>query len=129
MTTDPKLDLFQPIGQAVETIDTVPEGAADADAEADEPQVVDNIESLCMNCEEQGMTRLFLTRIPFFKEVVLMSFECPHCHFRNSEIQSVCISRAPAAGDPGLTHVHLHRRDKSKSVDANTYSKSLRKPT
>lgn len=41
-----------------------------------------------MNCHEQGMTRLLLTRIPFFREVVLMSFSCPHCHFRNSEIQS-----------------------------------------
>lgn len=41
-----------------------------------------------MNCHEQGTTRLFLTRIPFFREVVLMSFECPHCHFKNSEIQS-----------------------------------------
>lgn len=41
-----------------------------------------------MNCHEQGTTRLLLTRIPFFREVVLMSFDCPHCHFRNSEIQS-----------------------------------------
>lgn len=84
-TTSP--DMFQSIGQAVETIDTVPEGAG-AEIES-EPQVVDNIDSLCMNCEEQGITRLFLTRIPFFKEVVLMSFECPHCGYRNSEIQSV----------------------------------------
>lgn len=35
----------------------------------------------------QGTTRLLLTRIPFFREIVIMSFECPHCHFRNSEIQ------------------------------------------
>ena len=49
---------------------------------------VDEIESLCMNCHEQGTTRLLLTRIPFFKEVVLMSFDCPSCSFRNSEIQS-----------------------------------------
>lgn len=41
-----------------------------------------------MNCHEQGITRLLLTRIPFFREVVLMSFECPHCYFKNSEIQS-----------------------------------------
>jgi zinc finger protein len=41
-----------------------------------------------MNCHEQGNTRLLLTRIPFFREVVLMSFECPHCHFKNCEIQS-----------------------------------------
>lgn len=48
---------------------------------------VREIESLCMNCHEQGTTRLLLTRIPFFREVILMSFECPHCHFKNSEIQ------------------------------------------
>lgn len=41
-----------------------------------------------MNCHDQGITRLLLTRIPFFREVVLMSFECPHCHFKNCEIQS-----------------------------------------
>jgi len=41
-----------------------------------------------MNCEEQGITRLLLTRIPFFRDVILMAFECPHCGFRSSEVQS-----------------------------------------
>lgn len=60
-----------------------------ANAESyDDNKVVDEIESLCMNCEEQGITKLLLTIIPFFKEVILMSFECPHCGFKNSEIQS-----------------------------------------
>lgn len=36
----------------------------------------------------QGTTRLLLTRIPHFKEVILMAFECPHCGNRNNEIQS-----------------------------------------
>lgn len=45
------------------------------------------IESLCMNCHKQGTTRLLLTSIPFYKDVVLMSFSCPHCHFRSSEVQ------------------------------------------
>jgi len=45
------------------------------------------IESLCMNCHEQGTTRILLTKIPFFKEVVLMAFDCPHCHYRSSGIQ------------------------------------------
>ena len=49
---------------------------------------VEEIESLCMNCHENGTTKLLLTRIPFFKEIVLTSFDCPHCSFRNSEIQS-----------------------------------------
>lgn len=48
---------------------------------------VQEIESLCMNCHENGITRLLLTSIPYFREVVIMSFECPHCGFKNSEIQ------------------------------------------
>src|SRR5277367_3558028 len=36
----------------------------------------------------KGTTRLLLTRIPFFREIILMSFFCPHCNFKNSEIQS-----------------------------------------
>lgn len=35
----------------------------------------------------QGTTRLLLTRIPHFREIVLMAFECPHCYERNSEVQ------------------------------------------
>lgn len=34
------------------------------------------------------MTRLLLTKIPFFREIILMSFYCPHCHFKNTEVQS-----------------------------------------
>lgn len=37
---------------------------------------------------KQGTTRMLLTRIPFFKEIILMSFECPHCGYKNNEIQS-----------------------------------------
>ena len=33
------------------------------------------------------MTRLLLTKIPFFREVILSSFYCEHCHFRNNEVQ------------------------------------------
>lgn len=33
------------------------------------------------------MTRLLLTRIPYFREIILMSFYCEHCHFKNNEIQ------------------------------------------
>ncbi|KAM3579316.1 nucleolar zinc-finger protein [Umbelopsis sp. WA50703] len=46
------------------------------------------IESLCMQCHETGITRLLLTKIPHFKEVIVMAFECEHCGFRNNELQS-----------------------------------------
>lgn len=46
------------------------------------------IESLCMNCYKNGTTRLLLTRIPFFREIIVSSFTCDHCHWSNTEIQS-----------------------------------------
>ncbi|XP_069675200.1 zinc finger protein ZPR1 [Periplaneta americana] len=55
---------------------------------ADDPDPeTTEIESLCVNCGENGTTRVLLTKIPFYKEVVLMSFECEHCGFKNNEIQ------------------------------------------
>ncbi|CAL1609147.1 unnamed protein product [Knipowitschia caucasica] len=46
------------------------------------------IESLCMNCMQNGTTKLLLTRVPFFKEIIVSSFSCDHCHWSNTEIQS-----------------------------------------
>lgn len=45
------------------------------------------IESLCMNCYAQGTTRLLLTKIPYYKDIILSSFECDSCHFKNNDIQ------------------------------------------
>ncbi|XP_022191605.1 zinc finger protein ZPR1 [Nilaparvata lugens] len=56
------------------------------DADDPDPETTE-IESLCLNCGDNGITRLLLTKIPFYKEVVLMSFECEHCGFKNNEIQ------------------------------------------
>lgn len=36
----------------------------------------------------QGITRLLLTKIPYFREIILMSFSCDHCGFKNTEIQA-----------------------------------------
>ncbi|KAJ8280096.1 hypothetical protein GJAV_G00050490 [Gymnothorax javanicus] len=46
------------------------------------------MESLCMNCYENGSTRMLLTKIPFFKEIIISSFTCSHCNWSNTEIQS-----------------------------------------
>ncbi|KAJ6640698.1 Zinc finger protein [Pseudolycoriella hygida] len=59
----------------------------DLNADDAEPETTE-IESCCMNCYENGKTRLLLTKIPFYKEVVLMSFSCDACGFANNEIQS-----------------------------------------
>ncbi|XP_008319258.1 zinc finger protein ZPR1 [Cynoglossus semilaevis] len=56
-----------------------------ADDEDWQPTV---IESLCMNCYKNGTTRLLLTKIPFFKEIIVSSFSCDHCSWANTEIQS-----------------------------------------
>ncbi|KAL2160394.1 hypothetical protein VTH06DRAFT_1567 [Thermothelomyces fergusii] len=80
-------ELFNPIGQKVEKV----ENAASADdrngTADDDDKVVEEIESLCMNCEENGTTRLLLTKIPYFREVIIMSFSCDKCGFANNEIQ------------------------------------------
>jgi len=76
-------DLFEDMGRQVDRMTSGVPGDADADQ-----KVVDEIESLCMNCHDNGTTRLLLTRIPFFREIIIMSFNCPHCHFQNNEIQS-----------------------------------------
>lgn len=48
---------------------------------------VTEIESLCMNCQEKGTTRILMTKIPFFKEIVIMAFTCPHCGYRTNEVE------------------------------------------
>ncbi|KAI9844946.1 MAG: nucleolar zinc-finger protein [Thelocarpon superellum] len=75
-------ELFESVGQKVESLQV---GQSESEGEL---QPVDEIESLCMNCHENGTTRLLLTRIPYFHEVILSSFACPHCHFKDSNIQS-----------------------------------------
>lgn len=77
-------DLFQDMGQKVNGL------GVNGHAEGHEPEqrVVEEIESLCMNCHADGTTRILLTRIPFFREIVIMSFSCPECGLQNNEIQS-----------------------------------------
>ncbi|GAB7362721.1 hypothetical protein MBLNU230_g3027t1 [Neophaeotheca triangularis] len=75
-------DLFEDMGRKVEGMGGL------ADGESSEPKVVDEVESLCMNCHADGTTRLLLTKIPYFREIIITSFYCQECHFKNSEIQS-----------------------------------------
>ncbi|CAG8711030.1 14201_t:CDS:2 [Cetraspora pellucida] len=64
--------LFQEIGEIVE--------------EEDDTKPTE-IESYCMNCEQNGITKLLLTRIPHWRDIVIMSFDCEHCGFSNNEVQ------------------------------------------
>ncbi|OIV93319.1 hypothetical protein TanjilG_23091 [Lupinus angustifolius] len=45
------------------------------------------VESLCMRCGENGITRFLLTSIPNFRKILLSAFECTHCNERNNEVQ------------------------------------------
>uniref|UniRef100_A0A8D2AQ53 Zinc finger ZPR1-type domain-containing protein n=1 Tax=Sciurus vulgaris TaxID=55149 RepID=A0A8D2AQ53_SCIVU len=54
----------------------------------DEEQQPTEIESLCMNCYRNSITRLLLTKIPFFREIIVSSFSCELCGWSNTEIQS-----------------------------------------
>lgn len=58
----------------------------DLASEMDDPQVT-VISSLCMLCHEMGTTRLLMTRIPHYKEVLITSFECEHCGNKNTAYQ------------------------------------------
>ncbi|KAK4440330.1 Zinc finger protein ZPR1 [Sesamum alatum] len=64
------------VGSVVEAV-----SAQDSDAPLYE------IESLCMRCGENGITRFLLTLIPHFRKILLSAFECPHCGERNNEVQ------------------------------------------
>jgi len=77
-------DLFEDMGRKVEGMNL--NGSDDTDDTT--MKTTDEIESMCMNCHDNGMTRLLLTKIPYFKEIVISSFTCDHCGFKNSEIQS-----------------------------------------
>lgn len=80
--------LFKPVGEAANEVQEENDNGVSLTGASDAMgHPVQEIESLCMNCEKNGVTRLLLTSIPYFREVVLMSFECPHCGFKNSEIQ------------------------------------------
>ncbi|KAJ6439576.1 zinc finger protein zpr1 [Purpureocillium lavendulum] len=97
-------EFFQSIGSKVE--DLAP-AATDGEpvSQDDERKPVEEIESLCMNCGENGVTRLLLTAIPYFREVVIMSFSCEHCHTQNNEIQ------AAGTVQPRGTHYELRLTD------------------
>ncbi|KAK3315087.1 ZPR1 zinc-finger domain-containing protein [Apodospora peruviana] len=98
-------ELFTPIGEKVEKaapVQTTEDANGATAGQEENERAVEEIESLCMNCHENGMTRLLLTKIPYFREIVIMSFSCEHCGFQNNEIQP--------AGTYQLKGVHYELR-------------------
>uniref|UniRef100_A0A1I7YZN6 Zpr1 domain-containing protein n=1 Tax=Steinernema glaseri TaxID=37863 RepID=A0A1I7YZN6_9BILA len=68
-------------------VETQPTVFADLSADDVEQRPME-IESLCMQCHENGITRLMCTRIPYYRQVIIVSFSCEHCGHRNNELQS-----------------------------------------
>ena len=58
-----------------------------SELDSDEIEKPLEIESLCMNCRETGITKFLLVNIPFFKEIIISAFECLHCHTVNNSVQ------------------------------------------
>ena len=83
--------LFNPIGSVA---DSIGEEASDGATTMSGMVAGDvmTVKSLCVGCEDEGETKILLTKIPFFRDVILMAFECEHCGLRNSEVQSAEIS-------------------------------------
>ena len=46
-----------------------------------------DIESMCMYCHGQGVTRFMQVTIPFFKQIMISAFSCELCGYKNSEVQ------------------------------------------
>lgn len=80
MSSNP--ELFPSLGDVADRTD------ASNGVEGEELTDMQTVESLCMRCHDQGTTRLLLTTIPYFKEIIVSSFYCEHCGFRDTEIQS-----------------------------------------
>lgn len=87
--------MFKPLGELAANVE---DAAQDSGDEGDATEGVRTttinpgemmcLKSLCVACEDQGHTNMLLTRVPFFREVIIMAFECEHCGYRNSEVQS-----------------------------------------
>jgi zinc finger protein len=80
-----------------------PTATSDAFIDLSPNAIPQELESLCMNCHQNGTTVLLLTRIPFFREVMISRFECPHCQYSNRGVQFA--GTFPAKGVRYLLHV------------------------
>lgn len=80
---------FRPIREHVEdAIGTNTRGTTGPGADGEQHRMVEEIESICLRCQQNGTTRILMTYIPYFKEVLVASFTCDHCGERNNEVQS-----------------------------------------
>lgn len=80
---------FPTIGEQAENVEYVNSSdLRNTGAEDSQGRPVQEVDSLCMRCHETGTSRLLFTTIPNFREVIVISFSCPHCGFKNTEVQT-----------------------------------------
>merc|ERR1719221_2000073 len=72
-----------------------------------------------MNCHENGTTKLLLTMIPHYKEVIISSFNCDLCGFSNNEIQSGSVIQEKGLK---LTVTISNERDLSRQLVKSDYA-------
>ena len=63
-------------------------GELSDDGESHDVHQPTEVESLCVNCGKNGITTLLLAKIPHYREIILSSFICESCGFRNNDVQS-----------------------------------------
>jgi zinc finger protein len=68
-------------GETVETVETT-----EVIDEQPEWNGIDEMESVCMICGGNGITRLMIHKIPNFKELIIASFRCNECEEFNNEV-------------------------------------------
>jgi len=80
---------------------------------------IQEVESMCMNCNENGITKILLTKIPFYKEIIIMNFECPHCGYSTREVQT-----GQSLADSGIMFEVkvISARDMSRRVVKSEYA-------
>ena len=67
------------------TMATLPTSEAWHEATEDDLNVIYNC--YCPNCEGgKGKTLMLPTKVPGFREIIVASFDCPDCSFRNAEV-------------------------------------------
>ncbi|KAL6946865.1 nucleolar zinc-finger protein [Hanseniaspora vineae] len=88
MSEEKNPEIFTPVGEAAANATGSTDTCGSDQNNTSSNKSATEVQSLCMQCHSpNGVTKLLLTSIPYFREVVLMSFECPDCGFHNNEIQ------------------------------------------
>ena len=88
-------------------------------------QNLTEIESLCMSCGQQGVTRLLLVRVPHFGELVVSSFACAACGSANRELMPAATVR-----DRGVEwHLRVRSRADLNRQLVRSYAASLFLPS